>query len=333
MGKIDLSPEVLRRRVELAAKVAVQLKDNLNTVVPVSAGIQRALDRLRADDSAGLKRLQAALRTIPAQLLDKLLDNSEFYLDYDSDDCPVSREERRELLGGMDWTVFTTLARALADPARTVADVAEEMSVLAGFQPLRTVLEQHFFERGESLRCFRLLGEARQLVQKAQREQLPGVREREREHATRKQRFVAFLRQAGGDPVVARELIEFIEKIPVAPAGPVEAALHKADLLLSRTYHQLEEYNADFDALQTLEQGKAAFTPAEWGELRALLGLNGLDLEKRLPDGATLAAVENRQQHWRAVAQLPASVRRTVAERAVERLGLILDDLEEHSTD
>jgi hypothetical protein len=140
-----------------------------------------------------------------------LLGNSEFYLDFDFDDCPVSREQRRELLGGLDWTVFTTLARALTDPARTLAAVAGELSVLAGFQPLRAVLERHFFERGELLRCFRLLGEARRRVQAAQREQLPRVRAREREHAERQQRFVAFLRQAGGDLAVARELIDFIE--------------------------------------------------------------------------------------------------------------------------
>jgi hypothetical protein len=334
MGKIDLSPEVLQRRAELAAKVAVQLKDNLNTVAPVSAGIQRALDRLLADDGAGLERLQAMLRTIPAKRLDNLLDNSELYLDFDFDDCPVSRAERQELLGGMDWMVFTTLARSLADPARTLTEVCTELLIMAGFQRLREVLEQHFFKRGKRLHCFRLLGEARRLVQAAQRDLLPQVREREREHAARQQRFVTFLRQAGGDPVVAQELVEFIEKIAVAPAEPVEAALDKANRLLSQTYHQLEEHNADFNALQTLERNKAAFTPEEWGELRALLGLNGLDLKQRLPDGATLTAVENRQRYWRNVAQLAGvPVRRAVAERAAGRLGWILDELEGHSTD
>jgi len=318
---------------ELAAKVAKQLKDNLNTVVPVSAGIQRALDRLLADDGAGLKDLQATLRKIPAKRLDDLLDDNDSYRDDDFDDCPVSRAERRELLGGMEWTVFTTLARALADPTRTLAEVREELRVLAGFQPLREVLEQHFFKRGELLHCFRLLSEARRLVQAAQHDLLPQVRKHEREHAAHQRRFVTFLRQVGGDPGVTRELIEFIENIPVAPAKPVEAALRKADLLLSQTYHQLEEHNADFDALQILEQNKAAFTPEEWDELRALFGLKSLDLEQRLPGGATLTAVENRQQHWRDVAQRAARARRTVAERAVGRLGLMLDELEEHSTD
>ncbi|MBD0328331.1 MAG: dynamin family protein, partial [Pyrinomonadaceae bacterium] len=46
LSKIELYPDVVRRREELAEKTASQLKDNLNTVIPVGAGVQRALDRL-----------------------------------------------------------------------------------------------------------------------------------------------------------------------------------------------------------------------------------------------------------------------------------------------
>ena len=42
LSKIELQPEVLARRHELSAKIASQLKDSLNTVIPVAAGARRA---------------------------------------------------------------------------------------------------------------------------------------------------------------------------------------------------------------------------------------------------------------------------------------------------
>ncbi len=65
MAKIDLYSGVMNRRAELAAKIAGQLKTSLNTVVPVSAGLRRALDRLLEDNGAGLRRLMEAMRRIP----------------------------------------------------------------------------------------------------------------------------------------------------------------------------------------------------------------------------------------------------------------------------
>src|SRR5262249_32092111 len=106
MAKIDLQPEVLARRHELAAKVAAQLQSGLNTVVPVSAGIRRALDGLLKDRAAGLMHFIAALRRIPPARLAKFLDNEELYRTLEPDDCPVTAAERERLLGDLPWTVF-----------------------------------------------------------------------------------------------------------------------------------------------------------------------------------------------------------------------------------
>src|ERR687889_294263 len=48
----QLQPEVLPRRYELSSKIATQLTDSLNTVIPVAAGARRALDGLLEDDRA-----------------------------------------------------------------------------------------------------------------------------------------------------------------------------------------------------------------------------------------------------------------------------------------
>src|SRR5262245_22178834 len=86
---------------------------------------------------------------------------------------------------------------------------------------------------------------------------------------------------------------------------------------LGRFFHVLEAANADFEALHKLEQHTDQFTSAELVELRALLGLYGHGIERRLPSSrTTVEYVATRQNQWREVA-LPSRelARSRVAER------------------
>ena len=330
MAKIDLAPAVMTRCADLSAKVAAQLKDSLNTVLPVSAGLQRALVPLMDGDGAGLRGLMDALRRVPPARLVKLLDNDAFYRDYEFADCPLGLDERRALLGGLDWTVFTTIARLAADPALGLPEVAARLSQIAGFGPLNALLERHFLKRSEFLRGYRLLGDARRLIGTLRYQHLPALRQRDRDAAARRERFLTFLRQAAGDRAVAEELADWVERATLPSAAPVAAAVDAVDRDLGRVFHQLEEYNADFEALQTLERHTGLFAAAEQDELRHLLGQYGLETTERLPLGqaADVDFVAERQQHWRDLSLRDrAPARRAVAERAVARLGLLLDEL------
>ena len=209
MAKIDLHPDILARRVELAAKMSDQLKNSLTTVEPVSAGIYRTLHHLRANHNAELIRLMTTLRRIPAKRLPKLLDDDELYrLEYE--DCPVTVEEREQLLGTMDWGVFTTVARLAANPDLSEQTILERLEELAGFGPLWKVLERHFFQRARFLRCYRIASDARKVLNEIRYRHLPEFRTRDRADFARRERFLSFLRFAGGDRTVARELEDFI---------------------------------------------------------------------------------------------------------------------------
>ena len=329
MAKIDLSPETLARAEDLAAKVAAQLKDSLNTVLPVSAGLHRALTGLMDEGGDGLRGLMTAVRRVPPARLEKLLDNDEFYREFAFDDCPLDPAERRALLGRLDWTVFTTIARLAADPALGPEEIGARLRQMAGFGPLGETLESHFLERSEILRGYRSLGEARRLIGDIRFQRLPALRQRERDEAARRDRFLTFLRTAGGDRTVAAELAEWVERAAVPSAAPVAAAVEAADRDLAMVFHRLEAYNADFEALQTLERHSGLFAGAEQDELRHLLGQYGLENAQRLPLGRLQDTdyVSQRQQHWRDLSQRDrVPVRREVAERAVARLGLLLDE-------
>ncbi len=330
LAKIDLQAEILARRTELAGKVARQLKANLNTVVPVSAGLHQTLNGLCENDCRGLLLLMNQLRQIPPSRLNKLLDSDELY-EMDFADCPVSVADRVALRGTMPWTVFTTIARLAADPTLDAQGVARQLEDLAGFAPLREVLERHFFKRARFLRRYAVLNEARKALSDIRFRQLPEFRKRDREDRTRRERFLGFLRAADGDPAIARELEEFVA-VQCGTAGradPLEAALKELDRRLGRLFHALEEHNADFEALELLQTSPHLFSAGELDELRALLGLYGVDIQQRLARGpATVAYAAERQQAWlEAHAETRDALRQRLAERAEARYGLILHEL------
>lgn len=336
MAKIDLQPEVMARRQELAEKISLQLKDSLNTVVPVSAELRRTLDVLLENDHAGLKRLSEALRRIPPKRLLKMLDSDELFLDFDFDDCPLSRDERRQLLGDIKWSVFTTIARLSADEGNaSTSEIAEQLKDISGFEPLKKLLEKHFFQRGHLLRCYRIVNEARKVLSKIQYTHFPQIRHSQREKQGQLDRFRRFIWETGGDVTVALELEEFLRAHldMASQASSLENLLTEMDESLSDLFHELEEYNADYAALQQLEDHADKFTPAELDELQHLLGLNGMEIKERL-SGRPINSdyVRERQLVWRQVEfDAPhGSIYRTLANCAYTRYGLILNKLNQN---
>jgi hypothetical protein len=331
MAKIDLQAEILARRSELATKIARQLQANLNTVVPVSAGLRRALDHLLADNRKQLVTLLTSLRRIAVPRLQKMLDSEELYLELESDDCPVTPTERRQLLSDMPWSVFTTIARIAIDPSLSGAAVVTRLDELSGFGPLKEILQRHFFQRGRFLRCFRILNDARKILNAVRFQHLPEFRKHDRADLARRERFVQFIRSSRGDPSVARELEEFVSLQcgTARRAERLEVIVKELDRQFSQLYHDLEEYNADFQAMEQLEKYESLFTAEERDELKSLFGLYGLETGKRLPPGkVAIDYAAERQQHWIDLHHRSReSARRLIAERAEVRYGLILHEM------
>jgi GTPase SAR1 family protein len=332
MAKIDLYPDVMKRRVELAAKITSQLKESLNTVVPVSAGLRRALDRLLENDGAGLRRLIETMRHIPPAKLEKFLNNEEFFLKLDPSDYPIPIEEREALLGNMPWTVFTTIARVAADPSLDVDAVIQHVNDLAGFDRLREVLERHFFKRSQILRWHRILKDTDQVLKTIKYKRLPEFREGDRKEKARQDRFLAFLRKVEHvDPTVVQDLKKYIEDEGrlTERAKRVEQLLEQLERDFESISFQLNQYSIDFDALHQVLYHKASFSLAELDELHAVLGLYGMELEKRLSPGqVTFEYVKGRQIYWREVGIDDANpLRRDVAQQVASRYGFILEEM------
>lgn len=337
MAKIDMKfgpDELAVRPAALATKIGGQLREELNVILPVSAGIERALQRLCAGTDPAWPGFAAALRRIPPDRLAMLLDSHEFFCGAGFEelfaDCPVGLAERRALVGDLPWTVFTTLARAATDPGLDADGALERLRGIAGFAPLRALLERHFFQRGQLLRAYRIVRDARRLVQGLQFTLLPKVRREARQERAQAGRFLGFIRDAKGDPAVAAELEAFVRGYlrPDERLQALEDLCAELDGDFSRLFHELEAHNADFEALQSIDEQPGAFSVTEVEELRALFGLYGLEPGHRLAghgDGADYIAT--RQQYWNAVGlrSPQASLRQRVAERAFCRYGMLLD--------
>jgi hypothetical protein len=329
IAKVDLSDDLIQQRGVLAAHVANQLDRQLNTVVPVSAGLSRALDRT-ADDA--LVALTVGLRRIPADWCDFLLRDEELFLDYENPEIPLSPADRsalRESVPG-DWRVFATIATESRRQSSVTA-LRAALEDVAGFGELRRLLRDHFLARSTLLRCYRILVDAHRLLRSLRYELLLP---RQRQVAAETKRLMAFQRSLDARHADLREYLS--ERIAeVNGSVPSDTAWAGVEEQLERLMRRLEEDNADFTALQALENARTDFTDAEAAELRALFGMNGIEAAQRLGGAPGVAACAQAQLRWRAERDSAAGgcARHIAADRAYVRLGILLAELEYSATD
>jgi hypothetical protein len=163
-------------------------------------------------------------------------------------------------------------------------------------------------------------------------QRLPEFREGDRKEKARQDRFLDFLRQAERiNPTVAQDLKKYIEDEGrvTGRARRVEQLLEELEREFDTLFYLLDQYNLDFEVLHQLMSHRDAFSPTELDELEPLLGLHGMELEKRLPPGSvSLEYATKRQIYWREVSIDDASpLRRDVAQQVVSRYGFILEEI------
>lgn len=320
MSKIDLHSETIERRVELSAKIANQLQENLNTVVPVSAGIYRALDSLLANNRARLKRLVETLEGIASGKFDKFFFSPNHYLRTDPD-WPASLELRKELRGNLEWSVFATIARVAVEHSFDLDAIEKQLRAIAGFDQLRDVLELHIFQRSRILRYYSKVNLARQVLNKL-RFLLPSDKH-DSEGRDKLERYLKFIQQTGDvgcNATTAHELEALVKKSLALQVEPLDSIVERLVREFDVIFHKLEQYNEDFGALQVVIKHASLFLPTEIDELKEILGWYGLEVENRL----SLDYVRERQRQWRRISLYDTnSIRRDVANQVVERYGRI----------
>lgn len=350
MAKVDELPGVFARRRELCRKIQDQLLDKLNIVLPVSAALQRFLD---TTNDARLGEMARTIRKLGISLDNKgeIDVGSEFgYLigvdtRWKTEDDPeepygATPAERAALCGGMPWGTFVTIAKTMrlhsSDDPMSIRTALEEV---AGFEPLRQVLNQRFVRRGDLVRAYRITQNALDWLERTLRQGLPELQKRV---ADQQGQFTDWLEMLGkinspsGAPVAG--LAEFLrnerdQRAEILPRAL--AQLRKSLRHLIWLYHTLQDDNADMDALEHLEvelmDNPTSFTEEEQKEVREVLGSYGRTLADRLGTRTRPmpSEVSQRMAYWARTAHdgIGTNRRQEIAHVVTQRYGILLDEL------
>lgn len=327
MAKIDRSTNILKNRWRFAKEVLNEFPE-LNTVIPVSALLEKTLKTLEPGDK--LRGLQKWLRRIPKESCEELLDEREFFDEDDTfDDCPYSPIERRKKRSGIQWTVFQLIARTLVayDYDKALALLSE----YAGFEELRKVIKMHFFERAQLLKCSHIISRIHHELMQIQ---LYKLHEKQKELITRKakiRKFNALMSSLGGRHQMPKELVELIRKSKTNDFNPQETRKKIYDALktVEAVLEELTSCNDDFSALQLLNDHSTEFTSAEFKELTNLFGQYGLNPSERLNhlSSSDAKTIIERQLYWQSKEKVVRRTKLIVAEQAQARYTRILTSM------
>lgn len=322
MTKIDEDPDVFQRRDELATKHTERLKDSLNIVHPVSAGIELARQSLLANDGARLHRFVETVRRIPDSVLERLMKTDERWR-REYEDCPVTVEERIAIQDSMSWGVFRTLVNLARDQTMSQDEFCEQLASLSGFRQLRVLVEQRFLQRSQLLRCRRIALEARKKWSQSKKSELLKLRERLRERDQVLNEVRQEIRRPETQNLLERLISETYGGLQSSEQieQTVSSDLRELEIRLDELCRDLEASDHDFDALQKLLGSQPEFTTTETVELRRLFGLHGLSDTDRLPCAVDREEieklVETRWRFWNSQQVVATSaVRKEVAQAA-----------------
>ncbi len=356
LSKIDLDPQTLQEREQFATRFRRELPD-VTTVVPISAGLKRALDSL-SDER--LEKFITRLHSIPPHMLDNLLTSEQAYLK-PLPGCPLNLSERRQLLSWINprvWTVFTTLAReaAKADPTQGPQPVRDALNKLAGFEQLHKILNEHILQRSDLLHSSRILNEALKEI-----DALRNIYSRSgNSRGKASTRLLRLVQQAGGNHKAERLLSEvgqahesangtdvdqLADGLLTLLSASVEKVFDRVENDLSIALMFLEKCNENFKAIRQITAYHSPFSQAEQDELKDLLWVYTQEEEEALRSllGADDASFERhnqitnklignarvRQATWNRLMNVGSNpVRKEIARVAFRRYGPLVKKLE-----
>ena len=335
LAKVDMSDELIAGRERYAKHAASVLSGVLPSpipIVPVSAGLQRALTLL---GESGLREMQARLREgfESEKTLNLALSNHSIYRMSKLAGCSLPIKEREELLGSQPWRVFVVLARALY--AKTVEEATAYVRDVAGFARVESLLEEHFFQRATLLRCHTVIQEGCGLLDRLVRQELYDYRQAVKRTEKEAAEYIDFIMEHPRYKTcdVANRLRRFIsDHLPPDRSSELERKLEALtarfqDLRDSR----LASCDRDFRGLRLLgEIGQAdkSLSAEERLELSVLFGAVTDAAEGAL----TVSQCSERQVYWRN-AQFGArsGARRELAELAETQYGVRIHQLKSGS--
>lgn len=321
LSKIDIDTTLLRKRHEQATYVANSLRDQLNTVIPASAGLYQAIIQYEYK----FKEWQKIYKSIPIKAFEFLMKQESIFLMEDdkimsllyadSEREPLTLDERKALRVDLPWSIFRTIAMELYH-AESLDEAKSNLNEIANMDKVRSVVKEQFFNRSKIIRCYRVLSELKRITDTIRRNDFYELRQKaynacawmnmidtcctdNRQHV---ESLRAFILENSKNEEEINLLEEDFRRNVVIP--------------LEETLLRLEEYDKDYQMLKHLQKDRDQWSVDEYQELCQLFGLYG---ERVIKDGASSY---ERQQYWMERSNvLTDSQMRMVAEHAVSVYG------------
>ncbi len=300
MAKVDLSDEIIINRHDLATSIASKMQHELNTVIPVSSGIWRAMDELKRNDK--LVWMQKMLKSIPQEGFDYLMRQEKAYFStssiferfFNSSKLPpISLEERKALKGDMPWRVFVVISHYLYH--NSLDEATEKLTEISGMNNVMEVLRNHFFNRGKLLRCFRITNELCAILTELERNGLYELRKEVRSRDDFEKFIQSHPLTRNNDPV-SQKLLNYVKNHLKTEEELLELSNSIKSILIPDVECLqliLQKTDENFRALQLIEQNKSLFNKEEIDELFELFGMYGETFNDISSD-----VRGQRQQYW-----------------------------------
>lgn len=327
LSKVDIDETLLERRHDQANYVAESLKDELFTVIPVSAGLHEAVTKNRDR----LPQLQAWLKSLPPSAFKLFMRSDTFYytedqryLDAVFKGCTIvspSVDQRKAMKGDLQWALFRTISQTLYNADSFDAGIAQ-LEEIANMKQVRDTIKERFFSRSKIIRCNRILKDLQLLSLKVRRTTFNELRSNRADYDS--WMSIINLGESSYNKVAADRLRRFISaQLPEPNVIDQWERDFVRDLLvpIEDLQQDIQDIDAGFQQLMVLQSRRDLWPEEEYEELCGLFGLYG---ESFVPEDCDIS---ERQAHWQSKAFRFRDRRdQAVAEYAVQCYGKLLSN-------
>lgn len=303
LSKVDIDSKLLADRKNQAQYLEDCLKEQLSAVIPVSAGLYKAIQ----DKKHLFEEWQNELHSIPLATFEKMLKAELLFMLPAYSDIPL--EKRREMKKGIHWSIFRTIMKALHN-TQTVEEAEAELLGIANIEKVRKTIENYFFRRSKLITCSRVLAELYSICMKVQTLGLYKLRE----NAAKFARWERFARQYGTHE--ANGLADYLKSqyLTTSEIDKLEKELtSKLKSAIENLQRDIRQVDMDFQALSTIQTNRNLFTEEEQEELNTLFGMY-------TKDRLSKDAISDRLEFWRGeIVFVNSAVKRQIINSVIDK--------------
>lgn len=292
-SEFDVTLEDWNRR---SLKYAEMLRNQLNTIIPISASIYKTVKKLAP--TGRLREIKESLKNIPADEFEEVCSSKDNFFGNTDDlneyfnSYGVSYAQRCHLAEGIDiWMTFYTIAKVLH--SMPYDDAINYLITYSGMERMKEIIERQFLNRSRIIRCAKIVKDIHAILDEISIRRLYNLRT----DVTYREVYLNIIKDSAIKNEDAKLAFENFVKSNVCTQNQYEKLIARIKELMQKVENiQLKFCGTDkkSEALLLLEKKQSSFLASEYEELEILFGKYAD--KKAATDRPTVA---RRQAYWR----------------------------------